>query len=101
LIESEFEFPTIVVEGSELGGRVHRGIEQRGEEHVGAEAAVMYADGPDAQRGRENGVRRTRGVTRTQLNDRVARAEPLHDLPLQRGAAAAGPHEPVALVLRI
>ena len=37
LIEGEFEFPALVVEGGEFGGRVDRGVEQRGEEHVGAE----------------------------------------------------------------
>src|SRR5437773_2085450 len=61
----------------------------------------MHADGPDAQRGWEIGVRRTRCVTGPQLNDCVPGAEPLHDMPLQRGAAAAGPHEPVALMFRI
>src|SRR5207249_4677273 len=48
LVESKFEFPALMVERDELGGGIGDGIEERGEEEVGAEVAVMDAHGAHA-----------------------------------------------------
>ena len=50
-VEAEFEFPTLVVEGDDLGSWIGDRIQQRGEQGLRAEAAVMVADGADPQRG--------------------------------------------------
>ena len=96
-VEAELEFPALVVERDELGGGIGHGIEQRGEQGLGAEAAALVADGADAEGRRQIAVDEAGLVAGTEVDEVIAGAEPLDDAAAERGRAGLGAGQPVAL----
>ena len=72
LVEAEFELPALVVESDQLGRGVGDGVEQRGEQRLGAEAAVVVADGAHPQCGRKVAVHEAGLMARAQFDEGIA-----------------------------
>src|SRR4029453_8031577 len=83
--------------GHELRRWVGYGVEQGGEQRLGAEAAPLLADRADLERRRPLRVGALHLVARREFQELIAAAQAADDPALRRSGALLGAREPMAL----
>src|SRR3989304_6055675 len=96
-VKADFELPPLVIELDDLRGGMGRGVEQRGEQRVRAEAPPLVANGTGGERLGQFGVRATEIAIDGEIGQEIVGTQALADVPLE---IFLGASEPVPLRAR-